>query len=337
MPLVPGERIDAGNRAAYVVDGVIDSTPFGTRYRARKIFFNFRFSDKEFYEAAEDEWVAVQIRCAEQGTRSDANDARLIRELLEYEAGAVLGNFPAWFPEPLDWLEHAGQRLLITSQSHGESLRAWRNGTSYSPARAVRAAGEILNMLEAIHLGEHSVGAIGPDDFTIDPTGRISFLATDRVLPIARVAGYRSVFPPDRYPSAFAAPEVLDARGSFDAAQRLVQLVKVDFGAVDRLCARGRVAQCPWPEQWQGGVAQQPGRVGIGGDCADRPRCTVCFRAGWCTQVEASGSARLVDCVGCLSFGRSGRSPRERGTVSTDWRRRAVRLRFSIASVRAAG
>ncbi len=221
MPFVPGERIDAGNRAAYIIDGVIDATPFGTRYSARKIFYNFRFSDNEFYEAAQDEWVAVQVRAAAQGTRSDSDDARLIRELLEYGAGAILGNFPAWFPEPLDWLEHAGERLLITSQLHGETLREWRAGPAFSPARGVRAAGEILKMLDAIHAGAHAVGAVGPDDFTIDPTGRIGFLATDRVLPVSRVAGYRRVYPPERFPSAFAPPEIRNPRGSFDARSDL--------------------------------------------------------------------------------------------------------------------
>src|SRR5262245_4607712 len=109
MELAIGERIGEGSRNLYVVGPCISTNSLSSLYAARKVFYNYRYDEREFYEAAEDEWIDVHIRTLSKSCSSDPATADTGRELLRYEARSVLGRLPGWFPEPLDWLEHRGE------------------------------------------------------------------------------------------------------------------------------------------------------------------------------------------------------------------------------------
>jgi hypothetical protein len=85
----------------------------------------------------------------------------------------------------------------------------------------LRAAAEILDMLESLHEKKQVIGAIGPGDFLIDDAERIACLASDRVIPADQVVHWRSHIPASVYPQEFAAPEVRDPGGQFDARSDL--------------------------------------------------------------------------------------------------------------------
>ena len=231
MVLVPGQRLEGAGRTAYVVGDYRAKTPWYQLYTARKVFFNYRYDDREFYEASSDEWVEVLIRVCGSSESETPADVEQRRKLLRYEAGKVLETQSGWFPEPLDWLEFNldvsesdtnREPLLIMSCPQGKPLHLWRQSQPFGSSRCVQVAVEILDLFEWLHQRGQIVGAVGPDDFLIDQTGRLFFMATDRVLPANQSGHLRRFFPPERYSKGFAAPEACQATGSLDARSDLL-------------------------------------------------------------------------------------------------------------------
>ncbi|MEX2288377.1 MAG: hypothetical protein WD648_14875, partial [Planctomycetaceae bacterium] len=121
-----------------------------------------------------------------------------------------------WFPEPLDWLEHRGQPLLVMSVPRGRPLREWRRSPTGISPLVPRIMAELLNLLEALHRNSQVIGGLGPDDILVDETSRICCTATDRVLSAKLAASQPRVYAPPFYPQAFVAPEVLHGNGALD-------------------------------------------------------------------------------------------------------------------------
>lgn len=233
MRLVAGQRLEGSAGSVYVVGAPDAQSPWQQFYPARKVFVNYRYDERQLYEAAEDEWIDVLLRLAPEPRAGEPLDMSQRRELLRYEATQVLSGDGTWFPEAVDWLEtpaaepapsaDAGsattEPVLVVSRPHGVDLRAWRGGQTAAASLAV--ASEVLDMLALLHRRGQAIGALAPENFLLDESGRLTFLSTYRVLPEHRADQRRTYLPPESYPPRFTAPEALAADGVVDARSDL--------------------------------------------------------------------------------------------------------------------
>ena len=90
-----------------------------------------------------------------------------------------------------------------------------RSGRQVAAGTRLEVAAEILDLVESLHNRGQIFGAFGPDDFLIDD-GRITCVASDRVMPVKASADQRPVFPPERYPAPFSAPETRSPSSPLD-------------------------------------------------------------------------------------------------------------------------
>jgi hypothetical protein len=231
MKLIAGRRLTGPGRSAYHVDGLEAETPWHRLYGARKIFYNFRYDDRAIYEAAEDEWIDVRVRMAAHPEGVLPGEVEKRRGLLRDEATQVLAGAGRWMAQAIDWIEVpyegeppggaiAGRRepALVLSRPAGGGLRPWRTRLPGPTPECLHLCAEAARLLEFLHRRNQCVGAWGPDDFVVDPAGRLFFLASDRVVSAEAPVWLRQFYPPERYPAAFAAPEVLDREGAIDSA-----------------------------------------------------------------------------------------------------------------------
>lgn len=216
MALAIGERVGGPGRDAYVIGECISSNALTALHAARKVFYNYRYDERAFYEAAEDEWMEVRIRSLSTSCSNNAAAVARGREMLRYEAETVLGRFHGWFPEPLDWLECRGQPLLVMSVPRGQPLCEGHRTTTGASPMVPQIMSELLTLLEALHGSGQIVGGFGPDDFLVDETGRICCTATDRVFSAEMAAVLPRVLFPSHDPHAFAANEALGEPGKID-------------------------------------------------------------------------------------------------------------------------
>jgi hypothetical protein len=248
MQFTDGQRLVMPGQTGYIVDRRVQQTPWHVLYAARKVFFNYRYAEREYYETEPDEWLDVLIRTGPDGWPHESPTALYARKLINYEATEVLPGRQSWFAQPIDWLEvvwdgakcqvleqrragsgpthkQAPERgmasLLVMSKPHGQTLRAWRESAAATSVPAFRVAAEILDLLEELHSEGQIIGGISPDDFLIDESGRWTCLASDRVLAADRAAEVRPWFPPQRFAAAYAAPETLDPTGALRRASDL--------------------------------------------------------------------------------------------------------------------
>lgn len=235
MELSEGQRLSTSEQGGYTVGKCLSQTAWHRLYAARKVFCNYRYAERELYEAAEDEWLEVLIRASPGG---DSPAAQQSAKLLRYESQEVLSGHGSWFAQPIDLLEfdvyngrwHAIerrtsqhkrpanrpgasiQRLLVMSRPHGRTLREWKLSSAVEPAQALHVSAELLDLLTLLHEGGQILGGFSPEDFLIDETGRWTCLASDRVVPLDRIADLRPCFPPERYPADGSASETLDGK-----------------------------------------------------------------------------------------------------------------------------
>lgn len=231
MKLFEGQRLSGPGRSLYQVDCLHSETPWYRLYEARKVFHNFRYDDREIYETSEDEWIDVLVRVSAYPDGVLPAEVEKRRKLLRYETTEVLSASLPWFPQAIDWLEVAIQGeapggaltgrhepVLVLSRSQGSSLRAWRRQFPAPTADCLNLCAETARLLADLHRRGQCVGGWGPDDFLIDSTGRLFFLATDRVVSSEAPEWLREFYPPSRYPACYAAPEVLQPDGVIDAS-----------------------------------------------------------------------------------------------------------------------
>ena len=222
----PGQRVRGDGQSIYQMGANRECTPWWHLHSGRKVFFNYRYHERELYEAAEDEWLDVHVRGV--GDFCDGSGASIdsLRDRLRFEATEVLARQSTWFPEPLDLIDvppgesqddGGGALLLVTSDPHGQTLGDWAIATAgYVPWKFAVCL-EILEVLESLHRAGLVLGAFGPDDFVIDENSRLFCVAADRVLRADSSGSLRSLYPPERYPLGHAAPEVRSATSAFDA------------------------------------------------------------------------------------------------------------------------
>jgi hypothetical protein len=248
MKLEEGQRLSGPGRSAYVVRCLEADTPWYRLYRAQKVFYNFRYDDRQIYEAAEDEWIDVLVRVSAYAEDVLPADVEKRQQLLRYEATEVLTGGVPWFAQAVEWIEvqharaaevvgqaapcltadssasgtecltYAGRRepALVLSRFEGRSLRRWRNELPAPSPECLRLGAETAELLMMLHARRQCVGGWGPDDFLIDSRGRLFFLATDRIVPAEGAAWLRRFYPPERYPAGYVAPEIAEPDGAID-------------------------------------------------------------------------------------------------------------------------
>jgi hypothetical protein len=158
----------------------------------------------------------------------------------------VLAPAQSGFARPLDLLylqvpppapgESAGpaavaehEPVLVLSKPGGVLLSQWRRLERHCSPACVRIIGQVLSLLERAHERGQLFGALGMDDFLVDSAGRLFCMASDRVLPAREVAKLRWLYPPDRYPVGFRAPELADPEAVFDQRADLYSWAALAF------------------------------------------------------------------------------------------------------------
>jgi len=233
MPLEPGQRLQAIGQGTYHVDRSRESCAWYGLYDARKVFMNYRYHDRQVYEAAQDEWIQVQIRTLGEPDAAASDDFATRAELLREEGTQVLARHLEWFPEPLDLIEYvppvaegngsrpARQPVLVMALPRGEPLSRWAPRFAGRLPWKFAVCLELLDLFDSLHREGRIAGAFGPDDFLIDENGRLTCLAGDRIILQARSLELRPYFPPTRYPLEAAAPEVHREDGALNVRSDL--------------------------------------------------------------------------------------------------------------------
>jgi hypothetical protein len=112
--------------------------------------------------------------------------------------------------------------VLVFARPQGEPLARWRQ--KIQPlAWVLGVLAELLEFIQAAHGDGLLLNGLGPGAVLVDPVGRVHYLGTDMVvelepgtqLAIAGAAAgagsdWTRLFPPERYPRGFAAPECFD-------------------------------------------------------------------------------------------------------------------------------
>jgi uncharacterized C2H2 Zn-finger protein len=233
MKLQLGERLPGsgppGQPGGYVVVDVVQETPWTTLYGARKILYNFDFANQRCRETDDKEWLNVLVRVAQVSDPDTPQSSARRRALARDEIRVVLANRTSnLWPEPVDLLELASigesfapgdeagddelQPVAVLARPHGESLDDWLKRKPSLAGRLALAA-ELLTFVGGAHADGLLLNGLGPAAFVVDQQGRVGYLASDWVLRLeqGRLADgtwpWADLFPPERYPRGFAAPE----------------------------------------------------------------------------------------------------------------------------------
>ncbi|MEZ6044897.1 MAG: hypothetical protein R3C11_04820 [Planctomycetaceae bacterium] len=264
MTLESGQRLPGLRWSHYQINQLKSGEKYSPLYAGSKILFNHRYDEQEFYEVESDEWLPVWIRTTLPSKTNDADETQSRIKLLRYEMDAVLTAGSPWTPEPLDWLEYPQEKpaeptaetspapefppaALVFSQMRGEPLSQAITEWPEDSLMRVRFLTEWLNFLDFLHSRNQCLGAISPDEILVDRSGHFQLLATDRILPISQTEHLRWFFPPDRYPAAYAAPEIQDTQSGFSPACDLYNwacLALLVFGGIN-LSERSSLVQEP--------------------------------------------------------------------------------------------
>ncbi len=235
MHLLVGERLkNTGNVASGIVVAELErETPTYALYRGKKVFGNFDFATKSVRETDEKEWLDVYLRVQKYSALDDSEYVEQRRALARTEARVILGQrqIPVW-PEPLDlWnvpnhrdaftnsaIDSQAEPIVVFARPQGERLPTWRNQLlAFSSLLGVLA--ELLEFLRLTHDEGLFVLAFDPEDVVIDQSGRVHYLGSDHALPAKSpllgnatpAEAWNKLFPPNRFPIGYSAPECFDA------------------------------------------------------------------------------------------------------------------------------
>lgn len=243
MRLHVGERLNSPetrDQGGYLVTGVVRETAWFGLYTARKAFANFDFSQNLCRQADEQEWLEVLLRTLRYPHPEDEQDAALRRRLLRQEVEHVLARRPsALWPQPVDLLEMPGAQasasaaaepdpVLVLARPTGLPLPEWLQ-TKPALAERLSVLAELLVFLAGVHEQGWVLQGLGPASILVDRAGRVHFLGTDLVVPASPAgpalldrsrlapAAWLRLFPAERFPRGYGAPELFQEGAVSDA------------------------------------------------------------------------------------------------------------------------
>lgn len=234
MRLHLGERLEGAGPESqpggYVVTAVVRETPWSGLYAARKVFYNFDFNAKRLREADEIEWLEVFLRTVRYPVLDDSHYVAQRRSLARSEARQVLGNRRSnLWPEPIDLLEientrdpftfhsskaHDTEPIVAFARPHGRFVGDWQR--QILPLSAILSVvAELLEFVRQAHDDGLLLQGLGPDTVVIDGSDRVHYLGAEMALslqsPLLKeetpAESWVRLFPPERFPRGYAAPE----------------------------------------------------------------------------------------------------------------------------------
>jgi hypothetical protein len=230
MILQPGERLHGAGPASqpggYVVSAVVRETPWYNLYAGKKVLYNFDFTAKRVRETDEKEWLDVFLRTIRYPRLDDAADVKRRRTLARAEVRTLGNRGSNLWPEPIDLLETDNTRdaflfppdprdkepIVVFARPHGQPLGDWQQGV-VTVASLLSILAELLEFIRKAHAEGLLLQGLGPAAILIDSADRVHYIGSDMVLEQAEAGTTRrQLFPAERYPRGFAAPELFDAR-----------------------------------------------------------------------------------------------------------------------------
>jgi hypothetical protein len=236
MKLHVGDRLPGsgppGQPGGYVVTGVLRETPWTNLYSAKKILYNFDFASDRCRESDPAEWLDVLLRTCSDVDSDIPEKAAAKRAIARAEVRTVLANRASnLWPEPVDLLaigdldgeianaaesdDIEAEPVIVLERPHGESLADWLASQPLLADRLGLVA-ELFTFVQTAHAEGLVLNGLGPDAFVVDGQGRIGYLASDCVVEEARHWRLPWLFPPERYPLSFSAPECFDPEATPD-------------------------------------------------------------------------------------------------------------------------
>src|SRR5262245_34781857 len=232
MKLHVGERLQGTGPAhqpgGYLVTDIVRETPWYGLYTGKKILYNFDFTAKRVRETDDKEWLDIYLRTLHYPRLDDRADVAQRRALARAEV-TVLGNRGSnLWPEAIDLLETDNTRdaftfapddddrepIVVFARPHGQPLGDWQQ-SAVPVASLLSVLAELLEFLRQAHAEGLLLQGLGPAAIVIDRADRVHYIGSDMVTELRELGRVRRLFPPERYPRGFAAPEY------FDPAQRL--------------------------------------------------------------------------------------------------------------------
>ena len=233
----PGQTLSGLSLRApslYKVTRVVQETPWYGLYEGKKVFRNFNSGTGQLEEAADEECLDVFLKTLMYPRLDDRDFVKARRDHAWFEAKKCMGlSKTNLLPEPLDFLEvpnlqddfafpRAGvlstrEPVLVFAKVHGEPLARWLQTQQPSLLRKLRVLANVLAFVEIIHERRFLLTGLGPVALWIDEMDRLRYMATEMMVEAARQDAWRPIFPPERYPAGYSAPEVYAAEPLLDA------------------------------------------------------------------------------------------------------------------------
>src|SRR5262245_56693773 len=228
MKLHVGERLVGSGPVhqpgGYLVTDTVRETPWYGLYAGKKILYNFDFASKRVRETDDKEWLDVYLRTLHYPRLDDPADVAQRRTLARTEV-AILGNRVSnLWPEPIDLLELENTRdaftfapdnddrepIVVFARPHGQPLGDWQQ-SAVPVASLLSVLAELLEFVGRAHAEGLLLQGLGPAAILIERADRVHYIGSDMVTPLKDLSRVRRLFPQDRYPRGFAAPELFDA------------------------------------------------------------------------------------------------------------------------------
>jgi hypothetical protein len=248
MKLNVGERLEGAGPAhqpgGYVITGIVRETPWHALYAGKKIFYNFDFTAKRVRETDEVEWLDVFIRTIRYPILDDPNYVQQRRTLTRAEVRAILGNRHSnLWPEPLDLLEVENARdpflfsaenlrthepVVVYARPQGRFTLDWQQ--QILPISSILSVlAELLGFMKQAHAEGLLLLGLGPSALMIDASDRVHYIGTELVLSqnsallkdATPAALWTRLFPAERFPRGYTAPECFDSAKRPDARSDL--------------------------------------------------------------------------------------------------------------------
>jgi hypothetical protein len=248
MKLLVGDRLSAPSPAGppsgpaalalhapslYRVTGIVQETRWYGLYEGKKVFHNFNFKTGSLEEAADEECLDVFLKTIVYPRLDDREFVKVRRDHARFEAKRCLGlRKTNLLPEPIDLLEvpneqdeftfprpgqlSAREPVLVFAKVHALPVARWLQERQPALPRILRLLADLLGFVSLSHDEGLLLTGLGPVGVWVDDMDRLHYLATDTMIEAARQEKWRDVFPADRYPAGFSAPETSVANTTLD-------------------------------------------------------------------------------------------------------------------------